>query len=184
MSRRIAPALGGALLTVALAAGCGSGSHPASQGPTSAPPQETASTPPEPSSGQTCVTPGSNPGMVGLPACDTQAPELPPAPTASPAGFQRLTFTHQPGPVPQGPSVTLTRADGVPVALTLEFAGPAAGGAQATIGITAGGKASPVRKVADGDDFTDAGYTFHIVKIWVMSTPAGDAVDLIATPAG
>lgn len=184
MSRRIASTLGGTLLTVALTAGCGSGSHPSSQGPTSAPPRETTSTPAQPNDGLTCLLPGSDPGTTGLPACDTQAPELPPPPTESPAGFHRLTFSHQPGPVPQSPNVTLTRADGVRVELTLETVATAASGAQASVGVTVAGKASPWQKVTDGSDFTDAGYTFHIVKIWVMSTPAGDAVDLTAAPVG
>ncbi|WP_194925936.1 hypothetical protein [Catenulispora pinisilvae] len=181
MSRSIS-ALGAALLTAAVAAGCGSsGSEPSTQTPGTS--STTSAAPSQPTTGQTCLTPGDDSGITGLPACETQAPQYPPSPTASPTGFQRLTYAHEPGPVPQAPTVTLTRSDGTKVELTLEWAG-ATSGVQARISIAAQEKQPVVHTVAEGDNVVEAGYTFHIIKIWVMPTPATDAVDLTATPVG
>lgn len=182
MRGRTTSALAAALLTAAVATGCGSSSSlPSAQGSSSTPSTSSAQSHPTP--GQSCITPGDDSGVVGLPACQTQAPVYPPSPTASPAGFHRLTYSHQPGPVPQAPTVTLTGPDGGTVGLTLQSV-TTASGVHASIGATAGGKNLAWHTVSEGDNLTEAGFAFHIIKIWVMPTASTDAVDLTATPVG
>ena len=170
---------------VLLAAGCSSAaskSPEASGTPTMPATPPTQAPPTGPSPGQTCNMPGGASDVPGLPMCETQAAQSPPPPTATPDGFQRLTYSHEPGPVPQQASLTLTRDDGVKVGLILDDV-QAKGGGQANIGIHAlPGNQPKWHTVTAGTTFTEAGYTFHILKIWVMPTASTDAVDLIATP--
>jgi hypothetical protein len=79
------------------------------------------------------------------------------------------------------PTVALTRPDGVQVNLTLA---QAVAGPTAKIGIAAAGATTTWHTVGEGADFTEAGFTVHVLKIWLMPTPATDAVDLVATPVG
>ena len=130
--------------------------------------------------------PGADSDVPGLPACETRPPDYPQAPSASPRGFHRLTYSHEPGPVPQQATLRLTRPDGVQVAVTLESVDKKPARAQADIGIQAVPATTPPKwqTVTEGATLTAAGFTFHILKIWAMDTPSTDAVDLIATPVG